>query len=118
MGVQAARLRELDGDGVVAAQSDVVAEIGVPHTQVAEDQSGDDEEGEVLQPDGEGDHGVAPFAGFEAPGAPGFDASGASVFGAPVFGVPDTTGSGRGSAPRAAAPRPRPVAAGSRGDPG
>lgn len=75
MGEEAAGLRQLDLHRVVAAQADVVAEVGVAGAQVAEDEDRDDQEGDVLETGGEGDHQEVPS-------------------------VPDavTDGSGRGSA--------------------
>ncbi len=71
VGEKPAGALQLDPDDIVVADADVMAEVGVADPDEAEHQDGDDEEGEVLQPDGGGDHCCLP-------------------------GVEDTAGSGRG----------------------
>lgn len=63
MGEQAARARQSHVDGVVVGDADVAAEVGVADAEVGQGEHGDEEEGEVLQPYGGGDHEPSPASG-------------------------------------------------------
>ncbi|CAM3562817.1 hypothetical protein STAL104432_25495 [Streptomyces albus] len=90
--VQAAGAGEFDADGVVVAQSDVAAHVGVADADDAEDEDGQGEEGDVLEDGATGQHQCAP----PASGAVVTAGSGSAAV-PPAAGAPGSVGMGSSS---------------------